>query len=97
MGRSQDLADELRKQQLNLRAQEDLVSRQTDLVKALDANIVKLNEWLAAAKNSTQDRLAEQSAMEKSLFEARHMLRDTQALNEKLEQQIREMEKAKGP
>jgi hypothetical protein len=97
MGRSQDLADELRKQQLNLRAQEDLVSRQTDLVKALDANIAKLNEWLAAAKNSTQDKLTEQSAMEKSLFEARQKLRDTQALNEKLEQQIRELEKAKGP
>jgi hypothetical protein len=96
MGRSQDLADELRKQQLYLRAQEDLYSRQTDLVKTLDANIQKLKEWLAAAQNTTQEKLNEQSAMEKALFEARQKLRDTQALNEKLEQQIREREKGKG-
>jgi hypothetical protein len=96
MGRSQDLADELRKQQLYLRAQEDLVSRQIDLVKALDLNIQKLRDWLAAAQNTTQEKLTEQTKMEDSLFDARKKLRDTQMLNEKLEQQIRELEKAKG-
>jgi hypothetical protein len=95
MGKAQDLADELRKQQLYLRAQQDLVSNQTDLVNALEANIKDLKKLIQDAENTTQEKLIEQTNMEKALFEARKQLRDTQMLNQKREQQIRELEKAK--
>jgi hypothetical protein len=91
--RSKDLADELRKLQAYKRAQEDVLSRQRDLVGELQADIDRLDKWLKAAKATTQEKLSEQAAMEKSLFDARKQLRDTQELNEKLEQQIRDLEK----
>jgi hypothetical protein len=95
MGKAQDLADELRKQQLYLRAQQDLVSNQTDLVNALEANIKDLKKLIQDAENTTQEKLIEQTNMEKALFDARKQLRDTQMLNQKREHQIRELEKAK--
>jgi hypothetical protein len=96
VGKAQDLADELRKQQLYWHAQEDLVSKQTDLVTALKNNFNQLKDWLKAAQDTTQEKLQEQKLMEDSLFDARKQLRDTQMLNQKREQQIRELEKAKG-
>jgi hypothetical protein len=99
IARSQDLADELRVRKRYLALQQDLVSKQQQIVGALQEEINSLNKQMTEARVTTDERLKIQAEMEASLVNARKQLRDLGEENLKLEQQIRDLEaklKAKG-
>jgi hypothetical protein len=99
ISRSQDLADELRVRKRYLALQQDLVSKQQQIVGALQEEINSLNKQMTEARVTTDERLRIQAEMEGSLVNARKQLRDLAEDNLKLEQQIRDLEaklKAKG-
>ncbi len=93
---TQNLSDDAERQEQMLKAKQDDVTRQKQLVEERKVQIAKLRDDLKRLQQTTADKLTEQSKAEQDVMARLVELRDTGKKNQELERQIRQLEGAFG-
>jgi len=91
--RVRDLVEEVDRDKAMLDKQRNQTARQQELVSERDRQVKTLESNLATARKTTRSYLAEQLKMQEALLAAERKLRDANSENQKMEQQIRSLEK----
>jgi hypothetical protein len=91
----EDLSERDARQKTFLDNQLDLVQKHRTLVEARDVEKKRVEGQLKEAQDYTRQDLKAQEGLEKNLFEARKKMRDAFEENQKLEKQIRALEKVR--
>ena len=92
-----DRAETYASRNLDLSAQKKLKIEHTTLKEDREKDVVKAKDDLGKARKATHDALQQQVTEEEVLFKAQRILGSAKETNEKLERQIRSLEKATAP
>lgn len=92
-----DRAETIASRTLDLTAQQKLKTEHTLLKEDREKDVAKAKDDLGKSRKATQAALEQQVSEEDTLFKAQRILGSSKEANEKLERQIRAMEKATAP
>jgi hypothetical protein len=91
--RVRDVVEVVDREKATLESQRNLTARQQDLVAERDRQVKTLEANLETGRKTTRAFLAEQLKMQEALLNAERKLRDANSQNQKLEREIRSLEK----